>query len=74
MRMGASASSARSPALEPSVTSTWVGAPRRLAGFFCFGSRPRGSGVRAVSGTRAPNMSERITEMAESTKIHSTAR
>jgi hypothetical protein len=45
-----------------------------LAGFFGLDSRPRGSGERAVSGTRAPNMSERITEIAESTKIHSTAR
>ena len=29
---------------------------------------------RAASGTRAPNMSERITEMAERTKIHRIAR
>ena len=34
MRIGACARSARSPALAPSTTATWVGEPRRLAGAF----------------------------------------
>src|SRR3954462_11258662 len=73
IRMGASASSARSPLLAPSTTSTWVGAPLRA---FCLGCR-RGFGAaasRAVCGTRAPNMSERITEIADSPKIQRIAR
>src|SRR6476660_1047553 len=75
MRSGASASSARVPGFSPSTTTRWVGAPRR--GFLAaLALRRSGTGAppRAVSGTRAPNMSERITEIAESTKIHSTAR
>jgi hypothetical protein len=34
----------------------------------------RGAAARAASGTRAPNMSERITEIADSTKIQRIAR
>src|SRR3954452_12643668 len=76
MRTGAWSRSARSPTLLPSVTMTWVGLPRRLGGdlvappFFSL----RASAPRAASGTRAPNMSERITEIAERTKIHRMAR
>src|SRR4051794_36286264 len=75
MRIGAWSSSARSPTLLPSVTMTWVGLPRRLGGAFWapFFSL-RASAPRAASGTRAPNMSERITEIAERTKIHRMAR
>ena len=35
---------------------------------------PRRPAARAPSGTRAPNMSERITEIADSTKIQRIAR
>ena len=76
MRIGACSRSARSPTLLPSVTMTWVGLPRRLGGCF-FAPRfslRAASAPRAASGTRAPNMSERITEIAESTKIHRMAR
>ena len=38
------------------------------------GDRGRGAAARAASGTRAPNMSERITEIADSTKIQRIAR
>src|SRR6478609_1336438 len=77
MRSGASASSARVPGFSPSTTSRWVGAPRR--GFLpAFAALPlragAGAPLRAVSGTRAPNMSERITEIAERTKIQRMAR
>ena len=66
--------SARSPWLSPSTTSTWVGAPRRaLAGLGGRGLR-WAAACRAPSGIRAPNMSERITDSAESTKIHRIAR
>src|SRR5687768_16703873 len=78
MRSGASASSARVPGFSPSTTSRWVGAPRRgfLAAFALALPLRAGAGapLRAVSGTRAPNMSERITEIADSTKIHRIAR
>src|SRR5918995_1779731 len=77
MRSGASASSARVPGFSPSTTSRWVGAPRRgfLAAFAALPLRAgAGAPLRAVSGTRAPNMSERITEIADSTKIHRIAR
>src|SRR3954469_2618964 len=79
MRIGAWSRSARSPTLLPSVTMTWVGLPRRLGGafwapFFSLLFSLRASAPRAASGTRAPNMSERITEIAESTKIHRMAR
>src|SRR4051794_21790790 len=75
IRIGAWSSSARSPTLLPSVTTTWVGLPRRLGGGLAprF-SRRASAAPRAASGTRAPNMSERITEIAESTKIHRIAR
>src|SRR3954464_4334384 len=74
IRIGAWSRSARSPALPPSVTITWVGLPRRLGGGFAPRFSLRASTPRAASGTRAPNMSERITEIAESTKIHRIAR
>src|SRR3954451_4501783 len=75
MRIGAWSSSARSPTLLPSVTTTWVGLPRRLGGaFWALFFSLRASAPRAASGTRAPNMSERITEIAERTKIHRMAR
>src|SRR3954464_6801550 len=74
IRIGAWSRSARSPALPPSVTITWVGLPRRLGGGFAPRFSLRASAPRAASGTRAPNMSERITEIAESTKIHRMAR
>src|SRR3954469_19238580 len=79
MRIGAWSRSARSPTLLPSVTMTWVGLPRRLGGafwapFFSLLFSLRASAPRAASGTRAPNMSERITEIAERTKIHRMAR
>ena len=56
--------------------TTWVGSPRRcFAGLVRlrarFSERVWPAGWRA---TRAPNMSERITEMHESTKIHRIAR
>ena len=60
------------PLLLPEVTTTCEGEPRRLGGAFCFGLPP--GTVRAPSGTRAPNMSERITEIADSTKIQRIAR
>src|SRR4051794_12118485 len=72
--MGAWSSSARSPTLLPSVTTTWLGLPRRLGGGLAPRFSLRASAPRAASGTRAPNMSERITEMADSTKIHKMAR
>src|SRR3954451_7237122 len=74
IRMGAWSSSARSPTLLPSVTTTWVGLPRRLGGGLAPRFSLRASAPRAASGTRAPNMSERITEIAERTKIHKIAR
>src|SRR5690242_11130795 len=75
MRIGAWSSSARSPTFPPSVTMTWVGLPRRLGGaFWAPRFSLRASAPRAASGTRAPNMSERMTEIAESTKIHRIAR
>src|SRR3954471_19375247 len=74
MRIGAWSSSARSPTLLPSVTTTCVGLPRRLGGAFALFFSLRASAPRAASGTRAPNMSERITEIAERTKIHRMAR
>src|SRR5687768_12806718 len=78
MRSGASASSARVPGFSPSTTTRWVGAPRRgfLLALAALPLRRSGTGAapRAVSGTRAPNMSERITEIAESTKIQRIAR
>ena len=50
-----------------------AGALRRLLGAFAgFGALP--PVPRAASGTRAPNMSERITEIADSTKIQRMAR
>jgi hypothetical protein len=74
IRIGAWSRSARSPTLLPSVTMTWVGLPRRLGGGLAPRFSLRASAPRAASGTRAPNMSERITEIAESTKIHRIAR
>src|SRR6478735_4780616 len=78
MRRGASASSARVPGFSPSTTSRCVGAPRRgFLGAFAAALPLRagaGAPLRAVSGTRAPNMSERITEIADSTKIQRMAR
>src|SRR4051812_6356788 len=76
MRTGAWSRSARSPAFAPSVTRTWVGEPRRRDGAFAGLAAfwPREAAPRAASGTRAPNMSERMTEIAESTKIHRIAR
>src|SRR6478672_6790326 len=75
MRSGASASSARVPGFSPSTTTRWVGAPRW--GFLAaLPLRRSGTGAppRAISGTRAPNMSERMTEIADSTKIQRIAR
>src|SRR5919107_1140712 len=79
MRSGASASSARVPGFSPSTTTRWVGAPRRgflaaLPGFPDLRAAGAGAAPRAVSGTRAPNMSERITEIADSTKIQRMAK
>src|SRR4029079_9080240 len=73
IRIGAWARSARSPLLAPSTTSTWVGEPRRA---FCLVWRGAlgAAASRAVAGIRAPNMSERTTEIADSTKIHRIAR
>ena len=67
-----------SPALAPSTMATWVGAPRgRRAGLAfawrraCFSARRSERGAESM---RAPNMSDRTTEIAESTKIHRIAR
>src|SRR5215207_3433076 len=74
MRIGASASSARSPWFSPSTTSTWVGAPRRARGGFGGRASRLAAAARAPSGMRAPNMSDRITDSADSTKIQRIAR
>src|SRR3954453_20658185 len=67
-----------SPLLPPSTITTWVGTPRRGLGLFsCLvrALRSEREGPPASwRATRAPNMSERITEMHESTKIHRIAR
>src|ERR1700710_444625 len=73
IRIGAWARSARSPLLAPSTTRTWVGEPFRA---FCLVWRGAlgAAASRAAAGIRAPNMSERTTEIADSTKIHRIAR
>src|ERR1700712_601801 len=67
-----------SPLLPPSTMTTWVGTPRRGLEAFCcldLALRSEREGPPASwRGTRAPNMSERMTEMQESTKIHRIAR